>query len=451
MDHANGDLTRAPIPALIRRLAAPAAMGMMAHTLFSIIDTYYAGTISTEALAGLSASFPVIFIIISFAAGISTGVTALVSNAVGRGDREEARRLTAQSVSFGCVASIGVTLLGWLCGPWLFAVLGAEGAYLDAALLYTNWLFAGTLLFVVASSLNGALVAIGDTRTTRDAAFGGVLANLVLDPWFVRGGFGLPEMGVKGIAIATLVVETGSLLFIGWRAWRSGMLNSRSFRRMWPRRRLIIDLSRQGFPGTANMMSIAVGIFILTWFAGRFGPEAVAGFGIAVRLEQLTLLPIIGFNVSSLALAGQNFGAGRLDRVREMLQHTWRYCLIIAVIGGAIVYPSARWLAERFSHDPAVVEAAVGYLRITVFILWAYGLMFSTIAALQGMKHPMFAVWISIFRQILGPLLAIPLCIKWWGLDGIWWGIFVVKWAAAAITLAYTSRFLVQQERSKIS
>ena len=192
------------------------------------------------------------------------------------------------------------------------------------------------------------------------------------------------------------------------------------------------------------MMSIAVGIFILTWFAGQFGAEAVAGFGIAVRLEQLALLPIIGFNVSSLALAGQNFGAGRLDRVREMLQHTWRYCLIIALVGGVIVLPSARWLAERFSDDPAVVQAAVGYLRVSVFILWAYGLMFSTISTLQGMKHPMFAVWIGIFRQILGPLVVIPLCIGWWGLEGIWWGIFVVKWTAAAITLAYASRFLAR-------
>jgi Na+-driven multidrug efflux pump len=194
------------------------------------------------------------------------------------------------------------------------------------------------------------------------------------------------------------------------------------------------------------MMSIAVGIFILTWFAGRFGPEAVAGFGIAVRVEQLVLLPIIGFNVSSIALAGQNYGAGRLDRVRETLQHTWRYCLIIALVGGVIVYPAARVLVSFFSEDAAVIEVGVGYLRVAVFILWAYGLMFSTVSTLQGMKHPMFAVWLGAFRQILGPLLVIPIFVRWWGLDGIWWGVFVVKWVAAAITLGYASRYLARKE-----
>jgi putative MATE family efflux protein len=446
----NGDLTQEPIPMLIRRLAMPAALGMLAHTLFSIIDTFYAGTISTDALAGLSAAFPVIFIIISFAAGISTGVTALVSNAIGSGDRDEAKCLTAQSLTFGCVISVGVTVLGWWASPWLFAQLGAEGAYLSSALEYTNWMFAGTVLFVLASSLNGALVAIGDTRTTRDAAIAGVLANLVLDPWFVRGGFGLPPMGVKGIALATLLVEAASLLFIAWRAWRAGMLDGRSMAQLLPHKRRITDLSRQSFPSTINMMSIAVGIFILTWFSGRFGPEAVAGFGIAVRLEQLALLPIIGFNVSSIALAGQNYGAGRLDRIREVLQYTWLYCLIISLIGAAIVYPAARHLVGFFSEDAAVIEAAVGYLRITIFILWAYGLMFTTVSALQGMKHPMFAVWLGLFRQILGPLLVIPLFMGWWGLDGIWWGIFVVKWVAAAGTLAYANRYIRRKEQEQL-
>jgi Na+-driven multidrug efflux pump len=228
------------------------------------------------------------------------------------------------------------------------------------------------------------------------------------------------------------------------------MLNGQSLARLWPCKRLVLDLLRQSLPGTINMMSIAAGIFILTLFAGRFGPEAVAGFGIAVRLEQLALLPIIGFNVSSIALAGQNYGAGRLDRVRETLQHTWRYCLIISLIGGVIVYPAARILVACFSNDPAVIEAAVGYLRVTIFILWAYGLMFTTVTTLQGMKHPMFAVWIGLFRQVLAPLIMIPIGIRWWGLEGIWWGIFVVKWTAAAITLAYASRFLRRKEREQL-
>ena len=124
------------MPQLIRKLAIPAGIGFFFHTLFNVVDNFFGGKISTDALAALSISFPVFFIIIAISAGSGTGTTALISRALGAGDRKKAVRLVGQSLTFGLLLSIAITLIGWFCAPGLFYLLGAEGVYLEFALKY---------------------------------------------------------------------------------------------------------------------------------------------------------------------------------------------------------------------------------------------------------------------------------------------------------------------------
>ena len=438
MDNAH-DLTVAPIPQLLRRLAVPVGVGFFFNTMFNVVDTLYAGLVSTQALAALSLSFPLFFLIIAVGSGISTGATALIGHAVGAGRHIEARNYATQAITFAAVHGIFMTVAGLLAAPALFQSLGAKGEYLTLALSYMNAIFAGSTCFILNQSLNASLNATGNTRYFRNFLVFGFFLNLALDPWFLYGGFGIPPLGVAGIAWATVTVQVLGAVYLTRYLSRSGLMTGVRPGDFLPRKEPFKELARQGFPAGCSMLTVAVGIFVITWFLGRFGKEAVAAYGIATRIEQLVLLPVMGLNVATLALVAQNNGAGLVDRVRETVRIAIVDGLVLMAGGGVVVFFVAERLMKFFTADTAVVACGVSYLRIAAFVFGAYVILYVSVFALQGLKRPLFAVLIGSFRQVIAPVPIFFLMADHLGLgiNGIWWGIATVTWCAAILSLGY--------------
>lgn len=441
MNHGH-ELLHQPIPGLIRKLAVPTSVGYFFNTMFNVVDTFYGGRVSTEALAALSLSFPVFFLIIAIGAGISTGATALIGHALGSGEREEARHLAGQTLSFGVVHGVLVAAIGVLAAPHLFSLLGARGVVLDLALRYMGTIFTGSIFFLVNYVLNSILNAVGDSRSFRNFLVAGFFLNLIFDPWFLYGGLGIPPMGLPGIAWATVAVQAIGNCYLIYRVRRSGMLEGFRWRELLPDRHAYCQLAKQGFPSSLNMMTVATGIFVITWFVGRFGSGAVAAYGIASRIEQIALLPVMGMNTATLALVAQNSGARQLERVVLTIRTALRAGMILTGAGTVAVFAGARPLMTFFTDDAQVIETGVGYLRIEAFVLMAYVILYTCVAVLQGLKRPVFPLVIGLIRQIVLPvpvfyLLSVAFG---WGIIGIWWGILVVTWGAAIVTLLYVIR-----------
>ncbi|MBX3748186.1 MAG: MATE family efflux transporter [Verrucomicrobiae bacterium] len=433
------NLTADPIPRLVRDLAVPASIGFFFNTMFNVVDTWWAGRIATQAQAALSLSFPVFFILIAMGSGLAQGATALIANALGAGDIARARHYAAQAALFGVGVGAVLTVLGLLVAPSLFRLLGASDEYLRFCLAYMNPILAGSVFFLLQSVLNGGLQAQGDTRTFRNVLIAGCLLNAILDPWFLYGGLGIPPMGIAGIALSTLLITAAGAAYIArcLRLTPLGRgLRATDFR---PSSAAFRDIARQGLPASLNMMTVALGIFVITWFVSRFSAKGVAAYGIATRIEQIILLPTIGLNIATLTLCGQNFGAGRLDRVRETWRIAVRYGLILMGAGGVALLLGAGPLMRVFSQDPAVIDAGITYLRVAALTLGSYVILYQTVFMLQGLKRPMFGLWIGLFRQILAPALVFPLLAftLGLGLHGIWWGIALVNWGAALAAWSY--------------
>ena len=233
---------------------------------------------------------------------------------------------------------------------------------------------------------------------------------------------------------------------------RTGALTSFTLRELRPRWQYYRELFRQGFPAAMNMMTVSLGIFIITWFVGRFGQEAVAAYGIATRVEQIALLPVMGLNISTLALTAQNYGAGRLDRIRRVLAVSLRYGFMLALTGTMAALLFTSELMHFFTRDAAVVAVGIKFLRIEAFVFPAYVLLYICTSAMQGIKRPTFALWIGLYRQIVGPFLIFHLLstVLGWGIMGIWWGIFTVTWSAAAIVVIYVSWILKKLQKDFI-
>lgn len=437
-------LTTRPIPALIRQIAIPASVGFFFNTMYNVVDTYFGGLISTQAVAALSLSFPVFFVIIAMGSGISTGTSALISNSLGENNIEKARKYLTQAISFSVFLSLILMVIGWLASPFLFRLLGAEGQYLDMALSYMNIIFAGVLLFSLTFILNSSLTAQGDTKTFRNFLIFGFILNVGLDPWFMFGGFGLPAMGLAGVAWATVFIHLLGTIYMAYKSIKSGILCKNCWHMFKPEAKYFKEISQQGFPASLNMMTVAIGIFIITYFISPFGKSAVAAYGIATRIDQIVLMPTIGLNVASLTLIGQNNGAKKFDRVKEVYSKVLKYGFWIILVGMILVLLLSSVLMSVFSKDSEVIRVGSEFLKISAITYWAYMISFVSVSALQGLKHPMYAIWIGLYRQIAAPifffwLLATVLA---WGIFGIWWGIFIINWSAAIITLYYTRYYL---------
>ncbi len=438
------DLITQPIPGLIRRLAIPASMGFFFNTMFNVVDTYFGGIISTQVLAALSLSLPVYFIIIAMGTGLSTGTTALIATALGRGDRNKARLYAIQGITFGIMTAMITTLIGFYISPLLFKTLGATGEYLTMALLYMNTIFAGAVFFLLAYMLNAILTAMGDTKSFRNFLIAGFFLNIGLDPLFMFGGFGIPSMGIAGIALATVVVQLLGSIYLGFKVHRSSLIAGKNVSDIFPKKTAFRDIAYQGFPASFNTITIGIGFFVITWFISQFGKDAVAAYGIGIRIEQIILVPTIGLNISTLTLVAQNNGAGLFHRIREILNRSLLYGGIISVAGTVIVLVGARYWMGIFTDDETVISIGTTYLRIDALVFYGYIILFVHIAALQGIKKPMYAVLIGLVRQLAAPVVVFHLFVTifGWKLLGIWWGFFLITWSAAIFTLFYARSIL---------
>lgn len=435
------DLTRGDIGAHIRTIAVPAAVGFFFHTLFNVTDTYFAGTISTTALAALSLSFPIFFMIISVAAGMSEAVTALVGNALGAGDTAAAQHIMKNALFFGALLAVLLTAAGYLSAPFMMRHLGAEGAYLDEALHYINIIIYGTVFFVFSFYINAMLNAVGDTIAFRNILIVSALLNIVLDYLFVTGAAGSAPMGMEGIALATVIIEAITVAYLALRLRRKPLSRDMVAFRFDPV--ILRELVTQGLPPSFNMALTAAGIYIITYFAAPFGREVVAAYGIGMRIEQIMLMPAIGLNVAVLAIVAQNSGARLAERIAETVRRSLVYGGIVALLGGVILLAAPETVMGLFTDSPGVIAEGARYLRVEAFLIYPFIVIFTYVAMLQGIKRPVFIFYISLARQIVAPGIILGV-LAWagFGVLSIWLGIGGIVITAALITRWYAKRTL---------
>ena len=235
MNTNNSDLTVAPIKDLVKRMAIPASIGFFFNTMFNVVDTIYAGMISTDALAALSVSFPVFFIILALGTGLSSGATAIIANHIGEKNNEQAKLYAEQAISFGVVLSFILTIIGLAFSPILFRLLGASGEYLTLSLSYMNMIFYGSVFFVMSYVFNSILNAAGDMKTFRNFLVLGFFINIFLDPILMFGWLGLPEMGVAGVALATVIIQVIGSFYMGYKASRTFLYEAPTLKKLIPK------------------------------------------------------------------------------------------------------------------------------------------------------------------------------------------------------------------------
>ena len=398
------DLLKDNIPKLVRKLAVPAMIGTLFQTLYNVVDTFFAGKISPEALSALSKSFPIYFIIIATSIGVTVAGTSLIGNSIGEKDNKKTLNYFSHIIYYGILISIFITFLGLYFSEPVFFLMGSTEEVASLGLEYTNIIYSGSFLFILVVSLNSLLHAEGDTKTYRNVLVLSFLLNIILNPILIFGFLFIPAFGVKGIGIATIISQLVSFLIILFKVLKNERVRNITNEYLVPKFLFFKNIFFQSMPISVSICGYALAAAIIFTYVGQSGEYAVAGYGVGTRIEQVVLLPILGINTAIISIIAQNYGANNLVRIKETYFTAIKYAFIIMITAGTLVFLSASVITSFFSSDPEVIEYGKRYLKISAFVLPAYPVFFLSNGFFMALKKSENAMISNFFRNVLNPI-----------------------------------------------
>jgi len=401
------NLTKDSIPSLIKKIAIPASIGTFFQTMFNVVDVYFAGKISPEALSALAKSFPIYFIIIAACVGVIVGGTSLIANSIGENNKEKILGYFAQTIIYGLIVSIFITIIGLVFAPSLLSLMGSKESSILLSLEYTNVLFSGSFVFIILVALNSLLQADGDTVTYRNILILNFFLNIILNPLFIYGFAFIPPLGIAGIGYATIAANIVGLIIILFKVSRSTRLVNLSTKYFLPNVNLLKKLFFQSAPISAALFLSSVGNFVILMYIGFFGDYATAGYGSAMRFEQILLLPVLGLNTAIISIVGQNFGAKKFFRVQKSYFTAVKYGFILMIMAGSIIFLSADIIVGIFSENPSVINYGSSYLKISALIFPAFPIFFISNGFFMAIKKSKNSLYLNLIRNVLLPMLTI--------------------------------------------
>ena len=437
------NLLKDPIPGLIKKIALPASIGTLFQTLFNIVDTFFAGTISPEALSALAKSFPIYFIIIAACVGVTVGGTSLIANSIGENNKSKIRGYFAHTIIYAIIVSIFITVVGLFFAPYLFELMGSEIEVVQLGLSYTNVVFAGSIIFIMLVGLNSLLHADGDTKTYRNVLILSFFLNILLNPLFIFGFGPVPAFGISGIGIATIVAQFIGLLIVLIKVSKSARIKNISTKDFNFNSKILSNLFFQSAPISAALLLISVGNFIILTYIGVFGEFATAGYGSAARFEQILLLPVLGLNTAIISIIGQNYGSKNYVRVKESYFKAVLYGFNLMIVSGLIIFLSADRIVSIFSDNQEVIKYGTMYLKISALIFPAYPIFFISNGFFMAIKKSSYSMYLNIIRNVILPIPTILVANFFdGGFDTFFWSYCFFNWLYVICLFLYVTSYI---------
>jgi len=395
------DLLKDPVPSLLYRLTGPMVFGLAAIILFNVVDAYYIALLGTEQLAALSYTFPATFSFISLNIGFGTATSALVANALGRGDKQGARKIVTYGLMLAAIVVFCFSMLGILTIEPFFGLIGAEGKVLDYIKVYMQVWYSGIVFLTIPMVVNAAIRGAGNTKIPSIIMSVAALLNGVLDPLLIFGLGPFPEMGMQGAAISSLISWLGSMFAaIYVLNFHEQLLLKAGFhwqhlKKTWK------QLSEIAVPAIASNLLTPISLGILTALVTRYGEEAVASTGVGTRLESVLIIVSISMSSAMPGIIGQNFGAGLKHRVVETMMSAFKFVMIWQMVVAMCLWITAPTIANLFSDNDKVIDLVIFYLRVVPFSYGFLALTFVSTSTFNAMKKPRQAMQINVIRLLI--------------------------------------------------
>ena len=435
-------LTEGPVGRHLVAMTVPMLFGISTMMLQSFIDMWFIGRVGDDSLAALSFAFPVIMVVTSLAIGLGAGTSSVVARAIGANDHSRAQRLATDSLFLSFCITVGISLIGFFTTGSLFRLLGAPEDMIPLIRGYMNILYFAVPFLVVSMVGMTSMRATGDTRLPSMLMIIGSILNLILDPILIFGIGPIPAMGLEGAAWAGLLSRGGIFFAVMYYLKvRSDLLTFNK-----PGGKELItswrDVLHVGIPAAGTNAIIPIATGVVTAMLARYGPEAVAGFGVASRIESVVLVMFYALSAVIGPFVGQNISAGKADRIYQALRLCALFCMASGLIIMVLLALAGDWLPSLFSDNAMVTDVTKMFLFVVPVSYGTYGMVMIMNAAFNGMGKPMPAVAISVGRMVVIYLPLAFLLENVFGIAGIFGaymvaniitGIISYRWAKASL------------------
>ena len=408
------------VTSLLFRMTFPMIFGMLGLVAFNMVDTYYVSKLGLVPMAAMTLTFPVIMVVGALAQGIGVGAAALISKAVGQNEHEKVVRYTTESLILGLFLVFIFVVVGMFTIEPLFRLLGADEATLPYVVDYMKIWYGGVMFLIIPMIGNSGIRAIGDTKTPAIIMTVAAVVNIIFDPLLIFGIGPFPEMGIRGAALATVISRAFTLIFALYilvYQQKIVSLKNTSASEMF---HYIKNLLYIGIPNALTRIMTPLAVGVITSLIATFGTEATAGFGIATRIEMFAMLVINALTSIFVPLLGQNLGAGKGERVHEILRKSEIFSLLYGLLTFLFFLVSATALGRLFTDNQEVISTVKTYLLIVPLGYGLQGLFLLHTSTLNVLNKPIQSAIVSVLRLFI---LYVPLALylaNIMGLTGIW-------------------------------
>jgi len=433
---ANPRLIEGPIEKNLILLTIPMIFGTISMVVFNLADTFFVGQLGTDQLAAMSFTFPVVLFINSLAHAVAIGASAVISRAIGERDHDKVRKLTADSLILSLLFVCFIVPIGLFTIDPLFDLLGASSDIMIYVHQYMIIWYFGVFFIVAPMVGNNAIRASGNTKTPAIIMTFAAGINILLDPILIFGLGPFPRLEITGAALATVVARALTLimsLYILY--YRESMLTFEvpSFASAVSSWKQILYI---GLPNAGVMTVTPLAAGVITSIVATYGSNAVAGFGVATRIDSFALIVIMALASVVGPFVGQNWGADKFDRIKSGMRFSYRFSLmwglavftLLAILGDAI--------GSMFSNDPGVISVASLYLSIVPVGYGLYGILVIATTSMSVLKKPIDAAILTIIQTFV---LYIPMAYIGSCSIGLW-GVFLalpISYLASGIIANY--------------
>lgn len=445
------DFTEGSIVSHMIYLSIPIVLGLLSLMLFQIIDAYFVAHLGTAELAAMSFIFPVSYVILNVGVGLGVGATSIISKAAGTHDLEKTALASTGAMLMALILGCGFSFLGLMTIQPLFELMGADSVVLVHVRNYIWIWYLGLPLLLFSMIGTRACRSWGEARLSGMAMIMGSLLNAALDPLFIFGYWGFPEMGIAGAAWATLVSWLASALFtlylVGPRLklFRVFSIAWYDLRNCWKR------MLKIAVPAMVTNLMHPLATAVITTIMAIYGHAASAALGVGLRIEQMAMAIVFAMTASLPIIVAQNWGAGKWERSQEAIRKSFGFSLKLQLGIAVTMFLAAPWIAWAFSEDPLVIEHLVTLLRTLPVAYGMLGILLLSCSSFNAIHRPLLGTGLNGVR-VLGCYL--PFCVlgSWLGgVNGVLIGACTANIVAGVLAYLFVSQRLLKKGTAPFS
>lgn len=428
------------IPKLLFQVSFPIVVSMFIQSMYNLVDSYYIGKINEDAFTAISIAFPIQNIMIGIAVGTGVGMNSLISRYLGEKNYEKSNRTAETGLALAIIYGIILLILSrFLPRPFLSAQTTDENI-IAYGIEYLQIVMGFSMGVFIQIFLERTLQSTGRSIFTMLTQLIGAVLNIILDPIFIFGYFGLPAMGVKGAAIATVMGQIIGALF--------GCFFEYKFNEEITIKKPVLDLDIvKGIyvVGVPSMITITIQsftIYVLNKMLSAISTSAIAALGAYFKVQSFVFMPIFGVNNGLVPIVAYNYGAKNKERIIKAIKLAFITVTFMMIFVSVIIMIFPREILGIFSASGKMLEIGIPMLRICALSYIFAGISIVGTAVFQAFGNGILTLFDSILRQIIVLLPVAYIAVKFFTVNEIWWGYVIAEFASTLFVIYLMNTFV---------